>query len=134
MESSLDSPAQESGLSTRGSIIRWWETRRSHFNGVVLAVGFASWLLVMLAGSAAVKPGVDFEEPFAMLFGSAIYIAIANVCYTLGWVVDTVFYHGRPRTHLFKSGMIFAAVLTALPGVWAVLLWLITLHTGHKLD
>jgi hypothetical protein len=30
--------------------------------------------------------------------------------------------------------MIFSVVLTGLPGVWAVLAWLITVITGHKLD
>jgi hypothetical protein len=62
----------------------WWEARRFHFNGMVLAVGFASLILVMYAGSAAVKPGVDFVEPLAILPGTAIYLAMANVCCTLG--------------------------------------------------
>ena len=88
----------------------------------------------MIAGSAAVKPGEDFEEPFAMLIGTAIYVAMANVCYTLGWVVDTVLYNGHPRKQLYKSGLILAAVLSALPGVWAVVAWLITVYTGRTLD
>jgi hypothetical protein len=58
----------------------------------------------MIAGSAAVKPGEDFEEPLAMLFGPFIYAALANACYTLGWVVDTIFYRGTPRTRLYKAG------------------------------
>jgi hypothetical protein len=29
---------------------------------------------------------------------------------------------------------VFAVVLTALPGVWAVVAWLITVYTGRKLD
>lgn len=134
MEQGLEWASQETSVSTRGDIIRWWEARRSHFNGFVLAVGVASWLFVMIAGSAAVKPGVDFEEPLGMLFGPVVYIAMANVCYTLGWVVDTVLYTGRPRTRLYKSGLIFAIVLTALPGVWAGVAWLITVFTGRKLD
>jgi len=32
----------------------------------------------MFAGSAAVKPGVDFEEPLAMLFGPFIYAVLAS--------------------------------------------------------
>ena len=133
MEEELWTPG-ESPLSTRGDIIRWWETRRFHFNGFVLAVGLVSWLLVLIAGPAAVKPGVDFEEPLVMLFGPGIYIAIANVCYTLGWVVDTTWYKGRPRMGLYKWGLIFAVVLTALPGAWAVITWLMTVYTGRKLD
>jgi hypothetical protein len=99
-----------------------------------LDVGFVSWLLVMTAGSAVVKPGEDFVEPLAMLSGTAIYVAVANVCYTLGWVVDMVLYNGRPRRRLYRSGMILAVVLTALPGVWAVVAWLITVYTGRKLE
>ena len=88
----------------------------------------------MIAGSAAVKPGEDFEEPLAMFTGTVIYVAIANVCYTPGWVADTVLYNGRPPTPLYTSGLIPAVVLTALPGVWAVVAWLITVYTGQKLD
>jgi hypothetical protein len=68
MEKGLEWVSDESPLlSTRGDIIRWWEARRYHFNGFVLTVGFASWLLVIIAGSAAVKPGEDFEEPIGIL-------------------------------------------------------------------
>src|ERR1035437_3784522 len=134
MEKGLEGASEESSLCTRGDIIRWWEARRYTFNAFLLGVGFASWLLVMTAGSAAVKPGEDFEEPLAMLSGTVIYVALANVCYTLGWVVDTVWYNGRPRRRLYKSGLILAVVLTALPGVWAVVAWLITVYTGRKLD
>jgi len=126
--------APKGTLSTRGDIIRWWEERRHTYNAVILSVGFASLLLVLIGGSAAVKLGEDFEEPFAMLIGTAIYVAMANVCYTLGWVVDTVLYNGHPRKQLYKSGLILAAVLSALPGVWAVVAWLITMYTGRKLD
>ena len=126
--------SEESRLSTRGDIIRWWEARRHTYNGVLLAVGFVSLLLVMIAGSAAVKPGEDFEEPLGIIIGTVIYVAMANVCYTLGWVVDTVWYNGNPRKRLYKSGLILAVVLSALPGVWAVVAWLITVYTGRKLD
>ncbi len=134
MEKGLERISEESLLCTRGNIIRWREARRYHFNAFVLAIGFASWLLVMTAGSSAVKPGQDFVEPLAMLYGSVIYIVMANACYTLGWVVDTAFYRGTPRTRLYKAGVIFSIVLTTLPGLWAVVAWLITVYTGRKLD
>jgi hypothetical protein len=101
---------------------------------LLLAVGFASLVVVIFAGDAAVKPGEDFVEPIVILPGTAIYLAMANVFYTLGWIVDTAFYNGRPRMRLYKLGLIFAVVLTALPGVWAVIAWLITVYTGQKLD
>ena len=134
MEKGLEWASEESPPNTRADIIRWWEARRYTFNAFVLAIGFASWLLTMTSGSAAVKPGEDFEEPFAMLSGSVIFVAMANICYTLGWVVDTVLYNGRPRKRLYKAGLILAVVLGALPGVWAVVAWLITVYSGRKLD
>lgn len=54
---------------TRTAVIRWWEKRRPDFNAAVGVVGIVSWLLVLIAGGAAVKPGLDFEEPIAMIVG-----------------------------------------------------------------
>ena len=115
-------------------IIGWWEQRRFRYNVYVGFVGFVTWWLVLIAGSAAVKPGVDFEEPLAMLFGPFFYGIAANVCYTFGWIVDTTAYRGSPRRGLFKAGFVFSLALTALPGIWAVTAYLITLHTGEKWD
>ena len=130
----LEWASEETRLSTRGEIIRWWEARRHTYNGVLLAVGFVSLVLVIVAGSAAVKPGEDFGAPWGIIICTAIYLGMANFCYTLGWVVDTVWYNGNPRERLYKSGLIVAVVLSALPGVWAVVAWLITVYTGRKLD
>jgi len=121
-------------MNTRTDIIRWWEVRRYSFNALLLAVGFASWLLLMIAGSAAVEPGRDFVEPLSMFNVIAIPILLANIFYTLGWIADIVLYSGRPRIRLYKSVLIFTAVLTAIPGTWAVVAWLMTVFTGRKLD
>jgi hypothetical protein len=134
MESLLSWPTRDVGTLTRTDIVRWWESRRFRFNLYIGAVGLVTWFLVLIAGSAAVKPGVDFEEPIAMIFGPFVYALMANLCYTLGWVVDTVQFRGSPRTDLYKAGVVFSVILTALPGVWAVVAWLMTLITGHKLD
>jgi hypothetical protein len=132
MEKPLEFPAEQTLLSSRQEIIQWWEGQRFRFNVIVGTVGITSWILVMIAGSATVKPGEDFEEPIAMLFGPFVYAIFANVCYTLGWIMDTIFYRGSPRIRLYKSGLIFSAVLTALPGAWAVVAWLITLYIGKS--
>jgi MFS family permease len=119
---------------SRAEIVRWWEGRRVRYNMLVGSVGIVTWLLVLCFGSLAVKPGVDFEEPIMMIVGPAIYAIGANLCFTLGWIVDTSLYRGRPRNRLWKAGLIFSLVLTALPGIWAVIAWCITLYTGKKLD
>ena len=134
VERLLEWPSKQSFSITRKEIIVWWEARRLRFNLYVGAVGIVSWFLVLIAGSAAVKPGVDFEEPVVMLIGPFIFGLLANICYTLGWVVDTVSYDGTPRTRLYKAGVIFSVVLTSLPGIWATVAWLITFISGHKLD
>ena len=134
MERFLQWPSAQAPSYSRPDIIRWWEARRFRFNVYVGMVGAVTWLLVLIAGSAAVKPGVDFEEPIAMIIGPFIYGILANLCYTLGWVVDTRWYSGTPRTRLYKAGVIFSVVLTALPGIWAVAAWIMTVISGQKLD
>jgi hypothetical protein len=133
LETLLHGQAEQDPVSARRELIAWWEARRLRFNLYVGVVGIATWLLVMTAGSAAVKLGEDFEEPIAMIVGPFIYAIFANVFYTFGWVVDTMLYRGKPRVWLYKSGVIFSLVLTSLPGLWAVVAWLITVITGRKL-
>lgn len=118
----------------RSKILGWWERRRLFFNLYVGLVGIVTWLLVLFAGSAAVKPGVDFEEPLAMIFGPFVYGIAANICYSFGAIADLIFYRRRSRVVLFKAGLFFSLVLTALPGLWAVIAWLTTIVTGTKLD
>jgi hypothetical protein len=124
MESLLNWPTEEAGEYTRSDIVRWWEARRLHFNVDVGVVGVIAWFLVLIAGSAAVKPGEDFEEPLGMIFGPIVYVCFAN----------TVSSQSRPRVGLYRTGVIVCVVLTALPGVWAVVAWLMTLIIGRKLD
>jgi hypothetical protein len=134
MERLLEWPSERARSSTRREIIAWWEARRLRFNLYVGIAGAVTWLLVITVGSAAVKPGVDFEEPLAMIFGPFVYGFLANICFTFGWIVDTLSYRGMPRTRLYRAGVIFSVVLTSLPGIWAVVAWIITVITGHKLD
>jgi hypothetical protein len=113
---------------------RLGEARRLRFNLYVGVVGAVTWLLVLIAGSAAVKPGVDFEEPIAMFIGPLAYGFLASICYTLGWIVDTASYSGMPRMRVYKAGVILSVILTLLTGVWAAAAWLMTIITGRKLD
>lgn len=133
MDSSV-SLLQDKLAMPRGEIIKWWESRRIQYNFLVGSVGVVTWLLVMIAGSAAVKPGVDFEEPLAMIFGPIVYGILANAFYTSGWIIDVALYRGYPRKEMYKAELIFSMILTALPGIWAVIAWLITVYTGKKLD
>jgi hypothetical protein len=88
----------------------------------------------MIAGSASVKPGVDFEEPLAMIFGPPIYAVLANICFTAGWVFDGIFYKGSPRKGLLQTGLWFSIGITALPGLWAIFCYVRAIATGRLLD
>jgi hypothetical protein len=134
MESLLSWPTEAAAAFRRTDLVRWWEARRLHFNVYVGVVGVLAWLLLLIAGSAAVKPGEDFEEPLAMIFGPVMYAVLANACYTLGWIADTLSSQSRPRVGLYKAGVVCSVILTALPGVWSVVACVTTLITGHKLD
>ncbi len=104
------------------------------FNLCVGIVGIFTWFAVLIAGSASVKPGVDFEEPIAMIIGPPIYALIANVCFTAGWIFDGLFYKGSPRKSLLQTGFWFSIMLTSLPGLWAIFCYIRALVTGHLLD
>lgn len=118
---------------TKKDVWKWWAERRFRYNRDLFVVGFTAWWVVWIAGAEAVNPGVDFVEPFAMIFGPPIYGFCANVAYTAGPVVDTYFWRGRPRKYLLRAGYVFSVLLTSMPGVWAVVAWLWTRHTGVKL-
>jgi hypothetical protein len=119
--------------SSREEVWKWWRQRRPRYNRDLFLVGVVAWFLVLLAGSAAVKPGEDFAEPIMMILGPLLYACAANVAYTGGPTFDTVFFRGSPRRGLFKGGYILSLVVTALPGVWAVTAWLITVVIGRKM-
>jgi hypothetical protein len=45
----------------------------------------------------------DFEEPIVMIIGPIIYGMLANLSFSLGWVIDMIFYRSRPRTSLYLA-------------------------------
>jgi hypothetical protein len=119
----------ECGATPR-EIVRWWEARRLRFNVLVGLVGVATSLTLFSFPLA----GFQLETGLTVVFVPLFYGLLANICYTLGWIVDTAAYRGSPRRWLFKAGVIFSVVLTALPGIWAVTAWLTSVYTGRKLD
>jgi hypothetical protein len=124
----------EAAGNSRRDLWRWWRARRLRYNALVGIAGFVTWWIVLIAGSAAVKPGVDFEEPFAMILGPPVYALMANLCYTLGPLVNIVQGDRKPNRRLFQAGLFFSLALTALPGIWAAYCWIHSLVTGQKMD
>ena len=121
-----------SANSTR-QIWQWWNRHRLRYNYGLFIVGTISGLLVIFLGSAAVETGEDFVEPLMIVFGPLFYAICANIAYTAGPIYDTLFYCGEPRRNLFKAGYRFSLFLTAVPGLWAIFVYLTFLITGVRL-
>jgi hypothetical protein len=114
---------------TSGQVIRWWELRRLLYNAALLFIGLAAigcmeWLM-----GQVVPAGEDAIEPMALVLGVVVYGIMANLCYTLGWVIEL----RRRRTDpvaarqrgqwMFRAGLLFSRVLTSLPFWFACLMW-----------
>jgi hypothetical protein len=83
---------QRDGRLRRLALIRWWEQRRARYNLVVLLAVVASaplWIgasaLVTLLVGPFEKGAFSWE---LLAFGLAVTAGIANLSYTLGWLVD----------------------------------------------
>jgi hypothetical protein len=109
-------------------VIVWWEIRRVPFNLFLLLLGLISTAVVMLAGEHHFGPNTDFGNPF---FGVVLYGLAANLCYTLGWITELIWFRGdsvrseKIRPKVFHAGLIFSGVLTLLPAVLIPMLWAI---------
>ena len=108
---------------SRRDLVKWWEARRLRFNLWVGSVGVVTWFLASIV-KPLVKPGADLENMI-------IYGIMANLCFSLGWIVDTTLYCGRPRAALYKAGLIFSVIFTALPGILAAVVVLGFLWSQH---
>ncbi|WP_420126566.1 hypothetical protein [Longimicrobium sp.] len=111
------------------STIRWWESRRLVFNQVLGATGLVS--LIGMVFFAALPPNSVYVS-LEVLVGAAFYGALANVCYTLGWMIELLarLMWGRNAPNLgpllFRQGTIFAVGLTFLPMLLSVIFWIVS--------
>jgi len=80
--------------------------------------------------------GEDAIEPMALILGVVLYGIMANVCYTLGWIVELRVRRSDPARarklgeKLFRAGMVFACLLTSGPFWFACLYW--ATHRVHS--
>jgi hypothetical protein len=70
---------------TTASLLIWWESRRMIYNGIVGLAGLFTLLVIRLI--AFVPPGVPFPFDWRPIVA---YGALANVCYTFGWAIESV--------------------------------------------
>jgi hypothetical protein len=77
---------------------------------------------------------VDAEQSFVLFFSVLAYAILANLCYTLGWIVELAGRHSNPTTarqqgkRNFQRGLLFSSALTTAPFWYACLF-----HLAHSM-
>ena len=116
------------------SMLRWWESRRLRYNLVVGSTGLVTLTVVTII--ASITPGMGGPPLQMLLIGPLFYAIAANVCYSLGWVIEmlakAVWGSQAPRMGplLFREGLIFSVGLTLLPiliVIWGAIVQMVTL-------
>jgi hypothetical protein len=109
------------------AIVRWWERRRLVFNAAVGVAGLTS--IAWVTGIGILPPDSRFMG--FPVGGAVVYAVLANVCYTLGPIVDVFIrkrwgddYHAVGPA-LFRYGFVFALGLTLLPIPLSTVGWII---------
>jgi hypothetical protein len=120
---------------TNWDVIRWWELRRLLYNGILFPIGIASIIGMMLLMEKAGPVGEDALESFVPALGAVLYGIMANMCYTLGWIVELVGRRSdeaRARLRakkLFLMGLWLSCLLTSAPFWFGLVFWMT--HRGH---
>ena len=103
-------------------IVQWWESRRLSYNVIVGITGTAT-LVYVNAVELLMGHGIFPPRPLNLLFAVGFYGIAANLCYTMGWVVENVVerWLGRPvyglGPALFRHGLVFSIGLTLIPAL-----------------
>jgi hypothetical protein len=123
--------ARERAMSV-GQVIFWWEIRRILFNLALLVIGVASIAGMEVMMDQVIPVGEDAIEPLALIFGVLAYAVMANVGYTLGWIVELLMRQKDPlkareqARRFFKLGFAGSCLLTTLPFWLGCLQWLVS--------
>jgi hypothetical protein len=103
-------------LRSPARVVQWWESRRPMYNLVVGATGVGT--LIYAHVLSLVSHGTWLPVPWQLVVAYGI---AANVCYTLGWVIENIVerWLNRPvyglGPALFRHGLVFSIGLTLFP-------------------
>lgn len=112
-----------------GRLLRWWESHRLTYN---LVVGGAGLVTLGIAAVVRALPG-PLHHAFIPWPLVVVYGALANVCYSGGWIVEAVLQKWLNRDTyglgpaLYRHGLVFSVGLTLFPGALITFAWLATL-------
>jgi hypothetical protein len=107
-------------------VVQWWESRRLSYNLIVGLTGVGTLVYVnaleLLLGQGWLTPLTGPGSAMRVLTIVGFGIA-ANVCYTMGWVVENLAERWLKRPvyglgpALFRHGLVFSVGLTLIPAV-----------------
>ena len=90
---------------------QWWWSKRYRYNKGLIIAGVIAFILYCSLGPFIIGPHEEFEETIFEIafqgFGYLIMMAIANLLYTLGWIIDISFNTNNSqifRERLFALG------------------------------
>ncbi len=99
-------------------VVQWWESRRLSYNAIVGVAGLAT--LAYVNAIELIMGGGWFPVHWLVVVAYGIG---ANLCFTLGWVVENAAERWLKRPvyglgpALFRHGLVFSVGLTILPAV-----------------
>ena len=102
-------------------IVTWWESRRLLYNVIVGATGLVTLTVVAIADATAPARSIPSGFGPESLLPILAYGILANVCYTLGPIIElTLEQVWKDRLlpigpALFRQGLAFSIGLTLLP-------------------
>ena len=115
-----------------GKIIRWWEKRRLAYNAVVAGCVTGT----AFVGLLTLNP--PSEVLLALLAPGLPFLVMANVCYTLGWMVESLLHKIWGRSllpvgpALFRAGLTLAVgVAFVIPTIILMIVFVVRLVTGN---
>ncbi|MGH7670845.1 MAG: hypothetical protein ACRENQ_15270 [Gemmatimonadaceae bacterium] len=114
-------------------LLRWWESKRLTYNLVVGGAGLVTLGVLSLLHAV---PGPFHAGPFIPWALPLLYGVVANVCYSSGWVVESLVQRWLDRDTyglgpaLFRHGLVFSVGLTLLPAAVGCFGWVMGLIFG----
>ena len=115
-----------------GKIIRWWEKRRLAYNAVLAGCGMGTAFLALLT----LNPPLEVLR--AVLAPGLPFLVMANLCYTLGWLVESLLHKIWGRSllpvgpALFRAGLTLAVGITfVVPTILLMIVFVVRIVTGN---
>lgn len=103
-------------------VILWWEFRRLLYNFLLIIYGIIGLTIL----SFIIKDLLSFfSPPIFFLMWTALFIILANICYTSGWIFQLVTtnssnkFINKIKPKLFIYGLIFSFFVTLTPCFFA---------------